>query len=214
MSFTVRPFAFMRLTHEALRTGFARLVQLAGVDDVEAVELEYSELKLALEIHAAQEEAAFFPLLDARFDGAVERAGLRDAHEREQALQDAFEAALSDRDPASVRRALADWAPSFEQHLKKEEEVMMPLTQKIAPTLAGRAAAVADILDVDWEGLKTDHLPYVVRALSTTKPYGPNRMFVAALQAAAGPRYAELTPIVSRAMTATMAAQMRAHGHL
>jgi len=214
MPFTVRPFAFMRLTHEALRAGFARLVAHAESGDLPAVQQEYDGLRPVLVLHAEHEEQVFFDLLDERCDGAVEAAGLRDAHVREEGHQQAFEAALAARDLAGVREALAGWASSFEEHLAHEEEVMMPLTQRVAPTVEGRAAAVGTILDVDFDALKSDHLPYVVHTLATTKPYGPTRMFVAALQAAAGPRYAELTPVLRRALPEALQGQLQAHGHL
>lgn len=91
---------------------------------------------------------------------------------------------------------------------------MMPLTERVAPTLDGRAAAVREILDVDWAALERDHLPYVVSTLAATKPYGPVRMFVAALQAAAGDRYGELSPIVVASVPAATAEMLRGHGHL
>ena len=213
-AFTPRPFAFMRMTHEALRAGFATLATAAEAGELDTVRDEYARLRRVIEVHAAQEERAFFPLLDRLFDGAVAKAGLRDAHAREEAHQQAFEAALAGDDAAAVRQALSAWSGSFETHLVDEETVMMPLTQKVAPTLEGRAAAVGDILAVDWQALKDDHLPYVTASLAANKPYGPTRMFVSALQIAAGDRYAELAPIVAASVPAAVGDQLRVHGHL
>lgn len=212
--FNVRPFAFMRLTHEALREGILALQAHADDGDLAAVNDEYVRLRAVIDIHAAQEEGRFFPLLDELFDGAVAKAGLREAHEREESHQAAFEGALAVRDVRAVREALAAWAVSFEAHLADEEAVMMPLTQRVAPTLEGRAAAVRTLLEVDWDGLRTHHLPYVVRTLAATRPFGPTRMFIAALQLAAGERYGELAPVVEDALPAALRDQLSALGHL
>ena len=42
--FQVRPFAFMRLTHDALRAGFATLQSLAEAGDLDAVAREWEEI--------------------------------------------------------------------------------------------------------------------------------------------------------------------------
>ena len=94
-----------------------------------------------------------FPMLDGGFDQAVERAGLREAHVQEAGHQRTLEAALAQEDLMAARAALSTWAPSFEAHLVDVEDVMMPLTERVAPTPAGRAAAVKAIMDVDWQGL-------------------------------------------------------------
>lgn len=211
--FNVRPFAFMRLTHEALRAGLSTLLRHAGAGDLEAVRGEYATLRRVIEIHAAQEEKSFFPLLAGRFPEDFDLSVMLAAHEREEALQEAFEGALDADDLAAVQKVLADWADSFEQHLVDEETVMMPLTQRVAPDLEGRAAAVRDILHVDWEALKGEHLPYVVASLAANKPYGPVRMFVAALQHAAGDRFSELAPVVLSSVSDDVGAKLRAHGH-
>ncbi|MCA9557004.1 MAG: hemerythrin domain-containing protein, partial [Myxococcales bacterium] len=175
--FTVRPFAFMRLTHEALRAGFADI--RAAVHEgasVDAVRARYVDLARCIAVHAAQEDQMFFPILDARFDGAVRDADLRTAHAREDALQAAFEDALERADRDALRVAVDAWAPSFEAHLADEEAVMMPLTQTVADTPEGRAAVVRRIMEVDWEGMKRDQLGYVTASLAATKPLGPVRM--------------------------------------
>lgn len=91
---------------------------------------------------------------------------------------------------------------------------MMPLTQWVAPTAEGRAEVVGKIMSLDWEALKSAHLPYVVEQLSETKPYGPLRMFVAAVQAASGDRYSDLEPVVRSALPAQKVELLQGHGHL
>lgn len=212
--FMVRPFAFMRLTHEALRAGFAQLREASGAGDLGAARQAWATLAGVVAIHKRHEEEAFFPLLDDRFDGAIAAAGLRAVHADEADHERAVEAALAAGDLPALHAALAAWAPSFEAHLVEEETIMMPLTQRVAPTVEGRAAAVRAILEVDWDGLRDVHLPQVARALAATKPYGPVRMFVAAVQAAAGDRYPELEPSLRAALPAETVATLASHGHL
>ena len=212
--FTVRPFAFMRLTHEALRAGFQELVYMAeGHAPVEELRARYAALARVIALHARQEEEVFFPILDAVADNAVTKAGLRDTHEHEEDNQAAVEAALKNGDIALICATLQAWAPDFESHLAEEEAVMMPLTRQVADTLEGRAAAVRHIMAVDWQELMEAHLPYVTRALGQTKPYGPVRMFVAAVQAASGERYAEIEPILMAALPLEVVMRLGSHGH-
>ncbi len=212
--FTVRPFAFMRLTHEALRAGLAGLVESAEAGDLAGVRSGFGALRPVIRLHAQHEEQVFFPMLDRLFDGAVEKGGLRDAHVREEAHEERLASALETGDLPAARAAVADWQSSFEAHLVDEEELMMPLTAQVAPTQEGRAAAVREILELDWAALKTVHLPYVAASLAANKPYGPVRMFVAALQSAADERYAELEPVLRAALPAPVAASLQQHGHL
>lgn len=210
----VRPFAFMRLTHEALRSGFTALREAAAAGDLTVARSSFEALRAVIDLHALQEEEVFFPLLDDKFDGVVRQAGLREAHVREHAHQRAVETALARGDAASAHAAIEGWAGSFETHLQAEEDVMMPLTEKVAPTLEGRAAHVRQILEVDWRALKSTQLPYVLGELGRTKPYGPLRMYVAALQVSAADAWSELEPIVRATLSDTQIAQLTAHGHL
>jgi hypothetical protein len=88
------------------------------------------------------------------------------------------------------------------------------MTGQVAPTVEGRAQEVRRILDVDWGALKEKHLPYVTASLATHKPYGPLRMFVAAVQLCASEAYSELEPIIRNAISAEQAAMLTQHGHL
>ncbi|TNF37596.1 MAG: hypothetical protein EP329_02735 [Deltaproteobacteria bacterium] len=212
--FTVHPFAFMRLTHDALRAGFAKLRAAADAGDLAALRAAYPATRQVIALHAAQEERAFFPLLDDLFEGVTEKAALREAHQREAAYQERFEAALEAGDAELVRGALANWTGSFEEHLVHEEEVMMPLTPRTADTLEGRARHVRRIMEVDWRALAEVQIPWVVAALAETKPYGPVRMFVAALEVSAGDAWGELQAAVRGALQPELVRQLEAHGHL
>ncbi len=182
--------------------------------DLEQVGLELTALQGAIQLHARHEEEVFFPLLDRLFDDAVLNANLRDAHEREDKYEAALIAALEAEDIDAVRDAITAWAPSFEKHLVDEEEVMMPLTQRVHETVEGRAAAVADIVALDWSTFQEKQLPYVLRSLSDTKPYGPLRMYVAAVEISTGERFSELQSIIATNVAPEKADLLRQHGHL
>lgn len=212
--FVPRPFAFMRLTHEALRVGFSELGECADRGDMEGAAAVWSDLSRVVVLHKRQEEEAFFPLLDDRFEGAVERAGLRSTHHEEEEHERAIEVALSAGDAETLRGVWGTWAPAFERHLSDEEEVMMPLTQRVAPTVEGRARAVRELFDVDWDGLRDRQLPWVVSALERGRGFGQLRMFVSAVQLSSGDRFGELVPAIRGALSADAAAQLEKLGHL
>lgn len=189
--FQVRPFAFMRLTHEAIRDGVARCQTLAAQLPGSAAELRdvYDQTRTCIEIHASLEERGLFPLLDRLFDQAAERAGFREEHTAEDArhaaiLQafDALDAGAPDG-VAALTRLLGEWSAEVENHLVHEEDIMMPLTQQVADTVEGRAQAVRAIIDTDRDSVEQQLVPWVAARLEATKPFGPVRMFVEALRA-------------------------------
>jgi len=193
--FTVRPFAFMRLTHEAVRAGVAQAVELATVlttdrtaETLDALESVYGQTRRGIEIHALLEERAFFPLLDSRFDGVCTREGLAQEHADDERRHAAIQRGLAtmrqtptDDNAASVHRQIADWARETEHHLKHEEDVMMPLTMQVAQTEQGRARAVRDIMDVAWDAVVDELSPWVAHSLETNRPFGQLRMFIGAM---------------------------------
>lgn len=188
--FEVRPFAFMRLTHDAVRDGVQRCQSLAAELPGAARELRavYDETRRCIEVHASIEERGFFPLLDRLFDDVALQAGFRDEHAEEEArhraILSSFEALDAGLDGAGRELAwqLSVWEREVETHLVHEEEVMMPLTQRVADTLDGRAEAVRAIIDTDRANVEAVLVPWVASRLEATKPFGPVRMFVSALQ--------------------------------
>ena len=72
---TIRPFAIMRLTHDALRVGMADLVESLNVLDSEGLaplKAAMEPLRATLDLHRRQEDERFFPVLD-RCDGHHDR---------------------------------------------------------------------------------------------------------------------------------------------
>jgi hypothetical protein len=200
------PFAIMRNVHEALRASIASQRGLLDAGDLQAFAAEWSDFGRGLAVHMAMEDAAVFPLLDELGAGVVTAGKLPDEHLEDVRLATAVDAALAaaQSDAAEVRTAWSAWADDHLHHLLHEEEVMMPLTPKTAPTPEGRARVVHDRLlssgerqpDFDW------FVGWVTRTLngygSETMPANAAlRGFASGLQAACSPaQWKRLRPVV------------------
>ena len=125
--FVVRPFAFMRLTHEAIRIERNALVGHAeahatnpGAETLAAARRSMADLKRAIELHAKQEESGFFPMLDAKFDAAATEAGFFDEHTDEHGRMGILDDALADsaastaEGAAKLLAAVQAWAEANE----------------------------------------------------------------------------------------------------
>ncbi|TNE88812.1 MAG: hypothetical protein EP330_13560 [Deltaproteobacteria bacterium] len=226
--FQVRPFAFMRLTHEAIRicrSTFLAHVEAFAADpsDARLEELAHgwAELRRCIRLHAAQEEAGFFPMLDEMFDGAASHAGFHGQHEGEDAhferIESLIQACGDDRGRIAELQAAAEaWAADNEHHLKHEEDIMMPLTQKVADTVDGRAAAVKRIIDAaDRSESEQWQMPWVLSKLNEARPFGMVRMYAAALKTIhTDEEFARISPSLAAVVGDEAAAKLTAVGAL
>jgi hypothetical protein len=132
-------FAVMRMTHEAFRGCFKDL--LAETADLDKLRAEWAAFVQAEQVHQFMEDSGFFPLLDAKFEGAVKNAefgpGNALDHKKIHAIADAVTAALT-TDIAAAQVAIKAFTESYELHMQAEEKVMMPLTMKTGATPAER----------------------------------------------------------------------------
>lgn len=152
------PFAIMRNAHEALRASIKVMQAKLDAGDVPAFGAEWTAFRRALAVHMALEDQAMFQLLDEVGGGAITAAGLPAEHVEDVQLSDAVSAALPAADVGALRAAFGAWKESHLHHLLHEEQIMMPLTMKTAPTPEGRARVVHDRLlgpgeklpDFDW----------------------------------------------------------------
>lgn len=145
----------MRNSHEALRAACKEMEQLLkSADPLHAFEAAWQEYDRALKVHTDLEELSMFPLLD-QVNGSP--VNLSHFHDEDKALATAMESALSAAiavgdAPATtelweqLKAAFAAWKDFHLTHLSEEEKVMMPLTQKVAPTPEGRCKAVHQYL--------------------------------------------------------------------
>eukprot|EP00741_Cyanophora_paradoxa_P020101 tig00021234_g19402.t1 len=187
-----RPFAFMRMTHEAVRAGLKECATAVGKleGEGEGAEAALGELRAAYEavtaaiaVHARTEDGQFFPLLDRLFEG-VASSKLAHLHELEEREQAAVRAALAAQplDAAELKRAVAQWLEDHEKHLTIEEEIMMPLTEKIGKDWMERGAEVRKFLTAypaDTEAL----LKYAAPRLAGQKL----QLFASAIQGSSSP---------------------------
>jgi histidine triad (HIT) family protein len=171
-----RPFAMMRLAHEAVRIDADQLEKQALVGDVAGVVSTWTALRRFIDLHMRQEELAFFPKLDGDFDGAVRDAKLRDEHDEdlssERKVRSAIAAAqdeASDASLATLKEAVSEWVALHRHHLEHEEEVMMPLTEKIG-TFPDRCAFVHSLIALDQQEFRDFMFPYVVSRLAMGRP--------------------------------------------
>lgn len=152
------PFAIMRNAHEALRASIRLQEQKLNSGDLAGLRAEWQTFKRALAVHMAMEDDAMFGLLDSVGAGAITSAGLPGEHLEDMRFAAAVDAALRTDDPGALRAAWSAWKDDHLHHLVHEEEIMMPLTMKTAPTPQERARIVHDRLvtpaerspDFDW----------------------------------------------------------------
>lgn len=162
------PFAIMRNSHEALRASIALQEQKLTAGDLSAFAAEWEAFQRALAVHMAMEDRFMFALLDEVSSGGITSANLPAEHVEDQRLAKAVDAALAAKDGALLASAFSTWKADHLHHLSHEEEVMMPLTMKTAPTPEGRARIVHERLLTPSESLPNFdwYIGWVVHLLS------------------------------------------------
>jgi hypothetical protein len=210
------PFAIMRNAHEALRASIRVQEQKLASGDTAAFREEWQRFQRALAVHMAMEDDSMFDLLDGVSAGAISAAKLPEEHLEDTRLARAVDASLGNGDSAAVRTAWSTWKEDHLHHLTHEEEIMMPLTMKTAPTPDARARIVHDRLlgpaeklpNFDW------YVGWVVGMLSTHGSAGQpanvaTRVFAWGLQHACSPsQWDRLRPIVERNCTPAIWAEL------
>jgi hypothetical protein len=203
------PFAIMRNAHEALRASIRLQDQKLEAGDVGAFRQEWQTFQRALGVHMAMEDNTMFALLDETGAGAITAAKLPAEHLEDQRLAAVVDTALTRDDAAALRAAWVKWKEDHLHHLAHEEEVMMPLTVKTAPTPEGRARIVHDRLLTPAESLP--HFDWFVgwvvsmlsqHGSSAQPPNVATRVFAWGLQHACSPsQWNRLRRIVERNCT-------------
>lgn len=210
------PFAIMRNAHEALRASIKLQQRALDAGDEAAFREEWTTFQRGLAVHMAMEDDAMFGLLDEVGGGAITAAKIPQEHVEDTRLAAAVGAALGTSDPQVLRAAWSAWKGDHLRHLVHEEEVMMPLTMKTAPSPQARARAAHERLlvpceklpDFDW------YIGWVVRMLSAhgsaeQPPPVATRVFAWGLQhACSPPQWRRLRPIVERNCTPAIWAEL------
>ena len=117
----IRPFAVMRLCHEAIRVLLKRMSGAAAGGDKAACRAAFEEFEALVAIHMKQEDTELFSMLDRVSDGSVTAAGLAHEHEADAKQQAACRDALRDDSTAAMAPVIEAFVASHEAHLAHEE---------------------------------------------------------------------------------------------
>jgi hypothetical protein len=142
-------------------------------------------------------------MLDHYFDGAADAEVFKQEHVHEHALQDVVTAAISDG-PVALRTAFEAYRAMAEAHLKHEEDVMMPLVQRLPTPKAPKFAQWCVSAGVAHGGFE-HFVAHGVESLGThgsgkNTPAGATRVFVHSLKSVCSPEeWAAYLPIARAA---------------
>lgn len=172
---TCQPFSIMRLTHEAIRAG---LNQLEAVNETlspaTAPQLKnvFGEVKRVIELHADQEDNAFYPPLEAKRPNITH--AFTEEHEAEHRAFDRLSRQMedlpkSDGDLNEIQTSMQDWIKQHRAHLVHEEEILMEILPKTF-TYVESVAVVRGILQYDLQEFEQFQLAWVFNRLK-----GPQR---------------------------------------
>ncbi len=146
-------FAIMRNSHEAIRSHIKEMMVLIDGDNAsqfDAFNTSWSDLHRIVQVHMSMEDHDMFPLLIKANGGPINLEHLHEADaENEKYVNDCIakmQGTSSSDDKAmawaELGDALKNWREAHLAHLKKEEEVMMPLTMKTGATPVERTRVV------------------------------------------------------------------------
>ncbi|KQW51934.1 MULTISPECIES: hemerythrin domain-containing protein [unclassified Roseateles] len=203
--------AIMRNYHEVLRNDLAKvLAPLAERGDLAGFAPAWGAYVDAIAVHAAMEDGVdgagggITAMLDLHFDGAANAALFRAEHVEEHELQAAVTRALP-MGVGALRDAFAAYRSCAEAHLLHEEDIMMPLVNRLPRE--GKAALFAQwCVSAGIAHGGFDHLVAhgvaSLAAFGSTKnsPVGATRVFVHSLKTVCTPeQWARYGPVARRA---------------
>jgi len=211
-----RPFAFLRLTHEAIRVSSANVLALAEAGN-DGLMTELAELIDGIEIHAEQEDHGLYPVMDAAFDDVAKKEAYREEHVSLHQDNAKIRALVAADGPAASLPALREWVKQSEEHLVHEEEILQPLASKlIEEDLATACTAVQTTIDrVDRARTETWQIAWVVRHLHAGRPFDKLAKFVHALQHISDePQYERIKQTLRSALPADTCSKLEDKGLL
>jgi hypothetical protein len=155
------PIHGIRFIHRAILVEAARLEQLAGEGAADVVQGRLPFFRKVLHLHNHGEELGLFPDIAARLPDVVP-SYLLDHREEERLFADLLVAATAGGTP--LIRATTAVATHLRLHIKKEEELIVPLVDRLfAPPEQG--AQVGKMLSRFTPADFTEVLPWLVTAL-------------------------------------------------
>jgi hypothetical protein len=207
--------AFMRNYHEVLRNDLSKvLAPLASAGDLAGFTAAWDAYRAAIAVHAAMEDGVegagggSAAMLDHYFDGAADAVLFKEEHVQEHALQRVVTAALGDG-AAALLTAFEAYRVFAEAHLKHEEDVMMPLVQRLPMPKAAKFAQWCVTAGIAHGGFE-HFVAHGVESLAThgsgkNTPAGATRVFVHSLKSVCSPeQWASVLPIARAAAPAPL----------
>jgi len=195
-------FALMRNAHEVIRGALADLTAALAVPTpdhaakraaVDSFRAQWRELARFLAIHQKMEDGALkaegvFAMLDRLGNGVAKAAGLRNAHSAVASLERAIERSFGLLGSfGRLQDAFRAFKEANEEHLKEEEQVMMPAIKTLSDAGTDmRELMRASVLAALSADERAFFVKYGVRVLEQHPEGMPRaRVFVHALQAVA-----------------------------
>ncbi len=172
---TCQPFSIMRLTHEAIRAGLNQLEALNNeLSPATAPQLKaaFGEVKRVIELHADQEDNAFYPPLEEKRPNITH--AFSEEHEAEHRAFEQLSRQMENLpEEASglleVQGSMKDWIAQHRAHLVHEEDILMNILPKTF-TYVESVDVVRSILEYDLNEFEQFQLGWVFKRLK-----GPQR---------------------------------------
>lgn len=165
----------MRLTHEAIRAGLNNLEAInnnLSPETAPQLKAAFGEVKRVIELHANQEDNAFYPPLEEKRPNITH--AFTEEHEAEHRAFDRLSRQMENLPEdaaglAEVQKAMQDWIAQHRAHLVHEEDILMKILPK-AFTYVESVAVVRNILEYDLSEFEQFQLGWVFQRLK-----GPQR---------------------------------------
>ncbi len=167
---TCQPFSIMRLTHEAIRAGLNNLEALnSNLSPATAPQLKtaFGEVKRVIELHAHQEDNAFYPPLEEKRPNITHafseehEAGHRAFERLSRQIENLPEGGSGLEE---IQASMKDWIAQHRAHLVHEEDILMKILPK-AFTYVESVAVVRSILEYDLNEFEQFQLGWVFERL-------------------------------------------------
>jgi len=165
-----QPFAIMRLTHEAIRSGLKEIKELISDKyvDVEKLKATFNDIKRVIQLHASQEEAVFYVELSKKKKGVTSH--FTSEHEEEKQAFETIDDLMNDVNSDETQYLLIDllnsWVDNHLEHLIHEEEGLMNLLPELF-TYVESVQVVRLIIEFDLEEFEHFQLKWVYDRLNS-----------------------------------------------
>eukprot|EP00526_Cylindrotheca_closterium_P019637 CAMPEP_0113629792 /NCGR_PEP_ID=MMETSP0017_2-20120614/15471_1 /TAXON_ID=2856 /ORGANISM="Cylindrotheca closterium" /LENGTH=228 /DNA_ID=CAMNT_0000540215 /DNA_START=150 /DNA_END=839 /DNA_ORIENTATION=- /assembly_acc=CAM_ASM_000147 len=205
-------FAIMRNGHEVIRGDSLDVKEKLEAGDVDAAKKLWSDMRKWETIHASMEEGnskgestpkGFFYILDEKCENIATEKGLFSNHTELESKAAEVDSLLAESDADKALAAFNDFATFNEDHLKHEEDVMMPQVMKMAKSgVPLKKVMMDEILPMVGE----EEEFFLSHACSTLEKHSGGmpraRVFVHALWAASTPdQWAKRSEIAKGALS-------------